>query len=225
MNKGLRLIFILTFMTYIGYSQVDFIPETNVGIKLGGNISTVRFDPTINQNINYGFIGGLSFKHIEQKNLGIQIELDYMQAGWIENLDSTQSYSRRLNYIHFPIMTHFNFGNNKARIFMNFGPYVSYLISESESIDNISEENEASYYRTKISNRAEFGLCLGLGFTQYTSVGIFQFEGRGNMSLSNIFKETSETPFVSSNNLTIELTLTYFLDYKTVKNLFLRKNN
>ncbi len=223
MNKGLKLLFISTFLTFFTYSQVDFKPESNIGIKIGGNISTVIFNPAISQNINYGFIGGLSFKHIEQKSLGIQIELNYMQAGWNENLDSTQSYSRRLNYIQSPLMSHFNFGNNKTRFFINFGPYISYLISESETIDNISEEKEESYYRTKIANRAEFGLCFGLGFTQYTSIGILQIEGRGNMSLSNIFKETSEVPFVSSKNLTIELTLSYFIDYKVIKDIF-RKN-
>jgi len=210
MKKAFILLFILTIITGLSYGQSDFKPETNIGIKTGGTVSIVRFDPTIGQIINYGFVGGLSFKHIEQKNLGLQMELNYMQAGWKENLDSIGSYSRRLNYIHFPLMTHF-YMENKARAFANFGPYVSYLFAENESIDTISEENERAYYQTKIANKAEFGLCFGLGLIPHTSIGIFQIEGRVNMSLNNIYKE-KESPFVSSKNLIIELTLTYYID-------------
>lgn len=216
MDKKLRLISFLTLLTVIGYSQTSFQPETNFGLKFGGNISTVVFNPAITQNIYNGLTSGLSFKHIEEKNLGVQIELNYLQAGWKENLDSLQGYSRRLNYISFPFMSHFYFGSNKTRFIINLGPYASYLLSENETIENITEENEQNYYRTTISNRAAFGMCLGFGFTQHTSVGIFQIEGRGNIDLSNIYKQTSEISFASSKNLILELSLTYFLDYRAI---------
>jgi len=211
MNKKCSLFIILIFFCFYGNSQNTYKPETQVGVKMGATISSVRFDPKVNQNLNIGFIGGLSFKHIEEKGLGVQIELNYLQAGWDEKLDSSKSYSRRLNSIQLPFMTHFNFGNNKSRVFINLGSYLSYLLSEGESIENISKEEEKEYYRKEIANKTEFGLCMGLGFTQYTSVGIFQIEGRGNIGFSDIFDNNNESSITASKNMIIEISLTYFI--------------
>jgi len=215
MRKKVLLFVIAQFVIFAGFAQNTFKPETSIGIKLGGNISSVNFDPVIPQNINNGYLGGITFKHIEEKNLGIQIELNYLQFGWSENLaDTIGTYSRRLNYIQFPLMTHLNFGKNKTRFFLNIGPHMSYLISENETINIFNEANEAPYYRTKIANRLEIGLGLGIGITQHTSIGVFQLEGRGNIGLTNIFEETIETPFDISRNMAAELTLSFSLAKK-----------
>lgn len=199
-------------MCFYGYGQNSFKPETHVGIKMGANMSSVRFDPTIDQNIKIGFIGGLSFKHIQEKNLGIQLELNFMQAGWDEKLETSKSYSRRLNYIQMPFMTHFNFGDKKSRFFINLGSYLSYLSFENEEIGNISKEEEKDYYQNEIANKMEFGLCMGLGFTRYTSLGIFQIEGRGNIGFSDIFDNNNESSITSAKNMMIEISLSYFIN-------------
>ena len=214
MRNTLIIIFVLCLASPLAKTQSVFIPETNFGIKLGGNLSMVSFDPRVEQDLNFGFVGGLVFKHISQKSLGIQVELNYLQAGWSENLESTNNYSRRLNYIQVPAMTHINFGKRKTRFFINLGSYFSYLVSDIETIDLIAGEEEQIYYGTDIENQVDFGLCFGLGLSRNTSIGLFQIESRINYGLSSFFDYTADTPFDKSSNQIAELTLSYLMDYK-----------
>jgi len=208
------IILIVAIFLVIGLAQAQsaFIPETNLGIKLGGTISKVNFNPGVKQDLYPGFLGGLVFRHISQKSLGIQIEANYYQAGWSEKLDSPSSYSRRLNYIQLPLMTHVSLGKQKSRFFLNLGPYISVLLSDSEKIDLESESEYQDYYGIEIGGTGEFGLCFGLGFSKNTSIGIFQLEGRANYAMSNIFSNDQETSFTSSGNLSAEVALSYLLD-------------
>ncbi|MEN8137043.1 MAG: porin family protein [Bacteroidota bacterium] len=201
-------------------AQNSFKPESSIGIKLGGNISRVAFDLPIEQNLNYGYLGGIVFKHKSERKLGIQLELNYMQAGWNEKLDTINTYIRRLNYIQVPIMTHINIGEGKTNLIFNLGTYVSFLISESDEINFIVEEEVLKYYNEPLSNNTEFGFTGGLGIVRKTSIGTFQIEARFNQSLNNIFKyevNSQEYPFSASKNQTLEVTLSYLLNLKSRK--------
>ncbi|MCP4760803.1 MAG: PorT family protein [archaeon] len=214
MKRPIFLIVILMFSSLVINAQTKFVPETNIGIKIGGITPRVVFDPPIDQNIDFNIIGGFVFRHISEKSFGIQIELNYLQAGWNESLYSTNTYQRQLNYIQLPLMTHINLGAGKTKIIVNVGPYLSFLVSENEKINIIDIEEEKDYYRSMIENKVQFGLCMGLGFSRYTSFGMFHLEGRISLSLSNIFENTSEIPFDSSRTQIAELALYYLIDLK-----------
>lgn len=214
MRNILVIIIVLCLSSTLAKTQSVFVPETNFGIKVGGNLSNVSFDPLVEQDLNFGFVGGLVFKHISQKSLGIQVELNYFQAGWSENLESPNNYSRRLNYIQLPAMTHIIFGKRKTRFLINLGSYLSYLVSDLETIDLIAGEEEQVYYGQDIENKVDFGFCFGLGLSRNTSIGLFQIESRINYGLSSFFDYTADTPFDKSSNQTVELTLSYLIDSK-----------
>jgi hypothetical protein len=215
--KKTLLLTVALFITAFVYSQNPFEPETYFGIKLGGNISGILSDSTISQKINPGLTGGLVFKNISEKSFGIQIELNYQQSGWNENLDSANTYKRRLNFIKLPFMTHVNLGNQKTRFVINFGPYISYLLSEKEKINLLDGHEEKEYYGHKIDNKVGYGLCLGLGISRRTSIGLFQVESRISSSLTNIFKSSADSLFFSSKDLNVELSLSYMIDCKNLK--------
>lgn len=217
MRNTLVLITLFCFTQLAVYSQYTFTPETNLGLKIGGTTSRVGFDPKIDQDLKFGFIGGLVFKHISQKGLGIQLEVNYLQVGWSEDLDSINIYSRRLDYIQVPFMTHACIGEGNVRFVLNAGPYLSFLVSDYERIDLLPAEEENIYYREDIEIPLEFGLCLGLGLAINTSIGIFQVEGRANLSLNNIFEENDATPFIVSQNQFAELTLSYLIDFRKIR--------
>lgn len=220
MKKAIIIHLLLLLPLNIAFSQRAFIPESNLGVKIGANIAMVSFNPSVNQNLFLGVLGGLSFKHIEQKSLGILLELNYLQAGWDENLDSTNVYSRRLNYIQIPFMTHVNIGQGKVRFVFNVGPYFSFLLNDKEQSYLIQEFQPQEYYYRKIDNRFGYGLCLGVGFSLHTSIGIFQLEGRFNQSLTNLFRSSSDFLYNSSLNQTADISLSYFIN---VNNFNLRK--
>jgi hypothetical protein len=217
MNK-MKMRRTIVFITALYFSvslhaQNGFEPVTYFGIKLGGNTSGIISDPIIIQKINTGVTGGVVFKHFSDKRLGVQIELNYKQSGWNENLDSTNTYQRRLDYIELPFMTHLSLGNQKTGFVINLGPYVSYLLSEKEKINLLEEVEEKDYYGLKTNNKAGFGLCLGFGLSQHTTIGLFQAEIRISSSLTDVFKSTTAVPFSSSKILNAELSISYMLDY------------
>ncbi len=213
MNIKKTLALALTlFLGCFVYSQKQFEPENYLGIKFGGNISGIYSDPFINQKINLGVTSGLVFQHISEENLGIQLELNYKQSGWDENLDSTNNYTRQFNVIELPFMTHVKIGHQKTKFVFNIGPYISYILSEKEHINLLEEIEEEEYYRKNIDNKANIGLCLGFGMSRQTSIGLFQIESRISSSLNDMFNRNSVFPFSSSKNLNAELSLLYVIE-------------
>ncbi len=220
MKRGLVIgLMLLSALTV--YPQKDstytpeaiFVPETHWGIKLGASASRAYFDPEVEQDYLVGFVGGLVFRHISQKCLGIQIELNYLQAGWKEMLETPDSYSRSLNYVQIPFLSHFNLGQRKTRLILNIGPYVSYLLSEKEEVNLASGQEAEEYYGMDLNARVEYGISAGLGFSRYFSFGVLQIEGRVNHSLINLFKSNSE-PFDYSLNQIGEISVSYLLGGK-----------
>ena len=222
--KKTILIITTLFLSLVVYTQNVFEPETYFGIKLGGNFSRIISEPSIKQKINTGLTSGVVFKHISQKSLGIQIELNYKQAGWNENLDSTNTYKRRLDVIPIPFIAHINLGNQKTRFLINLGSYLDYLLSEKEKINLLEDVEEKDYYGKKVNNKTGFGLCLGFGISLHSSIGLFQAESRISSSLNDIFKNTTGSHFSSSKNLNAELSLSYLIDYNAFKKASKNRN-
>jgi hypothetical protein len=213
MSRKILAILVLLSASLQAYNQkAPFVPESYLGLKAGGTMSSVLFTPLVSQETNLGFTGGLVFKHFGQRNLGIQLEINYMQAGWNEGLDDPDSYSRRLNYLQIPFMTHANLGKRKTRVVLNVGPYVSLLLSEKEQIKLEDELDMEDYYQTEIDNVGDFGLCVGLGLLRHSSIGTIQIEGRLNQGLSSIYESGFDNTFQFSRNQIIEVALYYMFD-------------
>jgi len=209
----ITIIVIFLFVQRI-HAQEKFTSETTIGIKQGVNVSKVFFNPVIDQKITTGYSGGIIFKHISQKSLGIQIELNFLQQGWTEKLDTTNSYFRRLNQINLPFMTHIELGKGDTKFLINLGPALSYLISEKERIKLINPTDAQTYYGKKIDTILELGLCFGLGFVKTTPIGSFQFESRFNQNLSDIFRNVADLKISSDKIQSVELSISYLLDLK-----------
>ena len=212
MPRKTIVLFILLCTSLQAFNQKVFVPESYLGFKAGGTMSSVMFTPRVGQETNLGFVGGMVFKYFGQRNLGIQLEINYLQAGWTESLESPDSYSRRLNYLQIPFMTHGNLGKRKTRVVLNVGPYVSLLLSEKEKIKLENEEDTEDYYRTEIDNVGDFGLVFGLGLLRHSSIGTIQIEGRLNQGLSSIYESGFDTTFQFSRNQVIEVALYYMFD-------------
>lgn len=214
--KKTILIFTALFLSLVAQAQDDFESKTYLGVKMGGNISRMLSNPTIKQDLQNGLTGGIVFKHISQKSLGIQIELNYVQAGWSEQLETESVYTRQLNYIQLPFMTHLSLGN-RTQFVLNLGPYISYLLSESEEINLAEGTIEKDYYGKEADGKGDFGLCFGIGMGQKTAIGLFQLEARISSSLTDIFTTNPISGLSSSKSFTGEVCLYYLVDLKKKK--------
>ncbi|MEE4196139.1 MAG: porin family protein [Bacteroidales bacterium] len=215
--KKISLIFILSFLAASSYAQVQkFQPVTQLGIKQGINYSSVYFSPAITQGIKLGYQGGFVFKYCNEKSLALQVELNFSQKGWVEDLDTvSNSYQRNLDYIELPFLTHIYFGKQKVKFFVNLGPSVGYLIRDNIKSEINNEFFVRDYYEQEIDNKFDFNVLGELGLILNTGIGEFQAGFRYAFTLTNFFKYTSESIFENSQNQVISFSVTYyFLDHR-----------
>lgn len=209
--KKLLSFIVLFLFSFCAWSQPERISNNALGVKAGGTTSRMYFDPALDQGITFGYTAGLVFNHRSKNPYGVQAELAFTQWGWADKLDSTSTYMRQLSFIHLPFLTHLNFGNDKTNLIINLGPYVNYLLSEKEEIDLIEGQAPRPFYNKAADNALGYGLCVGIGISLKTSIGIFQMEGRVNQGLSDIFNNTQANPLISSKNQAVELSLFYLI--------------
>ena len=154
-----------------------------------------------------GCTGGLMFVYTSGPGIGIRLDFNYIQKGWKIDPDSSEKYSRRLNYFEVPFMTHIIIGKSKSRLIIDLGPYGSYLGSENEKT-NIT--NDSLDYVGYPSNRDfDFGYCAGIGYEYSTKIGYFGIEARYYNSLTNIFIPSSEIQYFSSRNQVLTIGIKY----------------
>jgi hypothetical protein len=204
------LISILIFVSVSLYAQVRLDkPEMYVGVNLGVTESMVLFNPSIPQGFLMGYNGGIVFRYIAEKNVGMQAELNFSQRGWTE---SSGLYSRQLNYIELPFMTHIYIGR-KNRVFFNLGPKISYLISERVLLNNTGGSLDAQHI-TSVQHPFDYGLCTGLGMLFNIKGKIIQLDTRANYSLSDVFANTKRDVFSNSNNFNLSVNLAWLFKVK-----------
>lgn len=183
-------------------------PEMYVGANFGMTGSMVMFKPAVTQGYLIGYNGGVVFRYIAEKNVGMQAELNLSQRGWSEK---SGLYVRQLNYLEIPFMTHIYMGN-KSRFFLNFGPKISYLLSENVLKNETS--NIESQHITSIENKLDYGLCAGIGLLFKLQGNVFQLDTRANYGLSDIFSSDKRDYFDTSNNVNVSVNLAWMLQLK-----------
>ena len=207
MNKLWISILIAVSSTLSAQVRLDK-PEMYLGASLGVTESMVLFNPAIVQGYLMGYNGGIVFRYIAEKNVGMQAELNFSQRGWVEK---SGLYTRQLNYIELPFMTHIYVGK-KNRFFFNLGPKISYLISE-KTVLNTSGTTELQHI-TPVQHPFDYGGCAGLGILFNIKGRILQLDTRANYSLSNIFDDQKKDYFSNSNNFNASVNLAWLFQVK-----------
>ncbi|MCX2739432.1 porin family protein [Pontibacter anaerobius] len=208
--KKVLLVLLLGVLTGSAQAQDPVKLPPALGVKGGVNYSRFAFTPDVDQQLLLGYTGGLVFKHFSTPNIGIQVELNYVQGGWkaIQNQDS--SYTRSLDYIELPFLTHVALGDRNTRFILNLGPYVSYQLRDNGT-DAPAGETPTGYQYKSIDNEFVYGLGFGIGMMQKTAMGTLQLEGRFTHGLRDVFSR--EIDLTSSKSQNISVTLSYLLSF------------
>jgi len=195
----------------LAYGQEEFVPQTSFGINSGLNIALLNSSPRVTNDVRYAYTGGLVFRHISEPRLGIQMELNLSQRGWVGALDSVTTYQRNLTYIEFPVMTNISLGKKNWQILINVGPKISFLVGEALESDLTDTEIAIYPELMNTDNTFEAGVCVGLGVSRKTNIGTFQLEGRYNQAITNLFERTNirTEGFSQSLNINIGICLVY----------------
>lgn len=197
-------------------AQNKFKQEFSVGGSFGTTFSRVTFVPKVQESMLMGYTFGVTGRFESEKNVGLQVEVNYVQQGWKEKYETAPNYeySRTLNYIEVPFFTHIYFGSKRFKCFLNLGPKIGYYLGES--ITSNLEEIPTDNYRPEahdlaVANKLDWGLCGGPGLELRTNIGYFLLEGRYYYALGDLFKSRREDFFSKSSSQVISVKLTYLI--------------
>lgn len=202
----------------VGHAQKkNFRQELAVGASFGTNFSSVSFAPKVPTKMKLGFTGGATIRWNTEPNLGLQAELNFTQQGWQEKFEEKPQYkySRNVNYIEIPFLTHIHFGSKRVRVFVNLGPKIGFALGESTD-SNLNGENPNpnrpdDQHSLEVQKKFDWGLCGGPGVELRTGIGSFLIEGRYYYALGDMFNSRKEDPFSKSSSQVISAKLTYLI--------------
>jgi len=198
-----------------GYRQ-----EFAMGGSLATNFSTVYFRPKVPQKQHLAYYGGATFRWITENHLGLAVEINYARQGWQEDFSeygkNDYRYSRTLNYIEMPFLTHIYFGGERVRFFVNIGPKIGFLLSENtdQNLNGEAPHQVNEQHDMKVENKVDWGLGGGPGVELRTGIGSFLLEGRYYYGLGNLYGSMKEDRFAISAPHVITAKITYLFTFR-----------
>jgi len=194
-------------------AQYNTLSEWYIGPSAGASASIVTLEPKyVDKMYSLGKTGGLTLRYISENHFGVQLEFNYLESGWKEDAfrhkkAADYSYSRQLNFVEVPFLMHTYTSIGATRFFLNVGPKISYLLSESEV-----DRSPTPYLQIgKLVERPfQYGILGGGGLEVHLGPTVLGLEGRYCYNFSNLFNDAVGQDFVTSNLQVITLNL-YFL--------------
>lgn len=224
MKKHILMMLLAMLSVAPGIGQTHYEAQMSLGVHGGVNLSQVMFSPSIRQKFLPGANAGISFRYTEEKHFGFIIEANFEQRGWAENFDEAPfSYSRTINYVQIPFMSHIYFGR-RHKFFINLGPSVSFKTGDSVksnfdysnvgSVPDFPVHTSQQYgYPTK--GAVDFGISGGLGgelgITRRHSIYL---EARYYFGIANVLPAGRTDHFKSSNPMALSISLGYWFRMK-----------
>ena len=224
MKKHILMMLMAMLSVAPGIGQTHYEAQMSLGVHGGVNLSQVMFSPGIRQKFQPGVNAGINFRYTEEKHFGFIIEANFEQRGWAENFDEAPfSYSRTINYVQIPFMSHIYFGR-RHKFFINLGPSVSFKTGDSVksnfdysnvgSVPDFPVHTSQQYgYPTK--GAVDFGISGGLGgelgITRRHSIYL---EARYYFGIANVLPAGRTDHFKSSNPMALSISLGYWFRMK-----------
>lgn len=190
-------------------------PEIYLGGHAGVMASSMIFKPSVKEvrliQSPLSTNGGLIFRYAGHKVCAVQVELNYMQRGWLEKSEQGD-YRRQLEYIEMPFLMHLYFGGQHFRGFLNLGPQIGYCFRDTEY--GTKNPNYSHQY-VPIQHPFDWGVAGGLGMYYRTNkIGLFQLEARFNYSFGSVFNNRTTDHFSFANPIGLSLNLAYLWQIK-----------
>ena len=183
----------------ISMSALSF--AQSVGIKGGGNITTVSGLENIQADYNFGWQAGAFVNIPVNEKFSIQPEVLYNTRGAVLSSDEpiigdkVEEANWKLNYISVPVMFQYN---ATPKFYVEAGPQFSYmLLSKFKSNSLTTNDNSDDL------NKFDFGVGAGLGYWITPSLGV---NARYVAGITDITKDNdSDTKVRNNNNVQVGL--------------------
>ena len=163
--RCLILVFLFLGIVNTTFSQVEFTPYAENGVKAGGSFSNMYLEDRIGDVPFYGSLVGGRFVFLGEKHFGILFETNYSHLTHVDDEYGSLSYS----YLHTPFLSRIRIPVRQSAIVINMGSYVQFIVHNDDKV--------------VLERKALMGLAGGLEFS--FPIGRFNcsVEGRYNYNL------------------------------------------
>jgi hypothetical protein len=193
--------------------------EYSFGVSAGTTFSSVTFNPKVPEGQLFGTTFGLTGRMTMGENVGLQLEVNFAQQGWKEDYSETETpdyfYNRKISYVQIPFHVHVQFGDKNVKGFLNAGPQLGFMLSESTS-DNLNGATPGRVnmqHTMPVENGFEWGLSGGPGIEIRTGIGYFLIEGRYFYSFGDIYGTKRSDNFAKASSQVMSAKLTYLMPF------------
>lgn len=223
--RRVLLLTVLMLVANVVSAQTHYKAKLSIGAHAGANASMVNFSPSVRQGFLIAANGGLNFRYTEENHFGFIVEANFEQRGWSENFEGEPfSYSRTINYVQIPFMSHIYFGR-RHKFFINLGPSVSFKVGDAKVKSNFDYKNVGSVpnfpvhtsqqYLYECKNMFDYGISGGLGGEfGINNCNSVYLEARFYFGIGNVLPAGRTDHFGVSNPMTLSLSAGYWFRMK-----------
>ncbi|NOZ35609.1 MAG: PorT family protein [Chlorobi bacterium] len=234
------LLFFLSANNLLAQEDNAFIPEHLIGFTGGINMVSVFSEDKLTYTDRSGnflvsspyifkYSGGLSYKYISQKNVGLLAELTYTQKGGYNefmfdkngNVTDSILFNHQLDYGEFAFLTDIRLGKKHSKINIYIGPHIAYLLKQKLTI---LEDTYGKEYVNGTNIKFEAGIDIGGGYSFHFNKGEVELRFIYNHDFTNIFPGKSINNFSFNQNQVYSFNLSYYYKLSKKKNKNVKNN-
>lgn len=188
------ILIVLILCSSLTFAQTN---KFEIGLEMGPSLISLRGNDIIDKNndLSFGFSSGLTFQYNFPKLISIRTNISFERKGLTTQGTATDQYGNQigeitfhsnLDYLTIPILGRLTFGK-KINIFVNAGPYIGYLIKQTDVTEAFGEHPKTETDNTDNFKRIDFGITTGLGARFPIKKKLFlSVEIRNNLGITNI---------------------------------------
>lgn len=154
-----------------------------IGVKGGYGLHRMEFmrSPAPNQQWVKGMGGGVAFRSLNSKHLGLQLELLLEQKGWHLLPGTPDAYHLEEQHLVLPIQSVVLIGKGRLQLIVSGGAFAAYILQEEVRVNA-----PGTAYQRQRKQDWQYGLLAGLGpAVRIGAKNWVQLEGRFSYTLSN----------------------------------------
>jgi Outer membrane protein beta-barrel domain len=168
-----------------------------VGIKAGPTLSNYKTKTPWKEVSNLGYtFGAVGYKQMSA-NIGVGVELQYIQKGYYHKICNTITDKLKAQYLEIPIVFDYTFiipGLRNFKVHGNVGIYTAYWLSGkyiTEGFDT-DESSEEFDFDENEANRFDFGPNVGGRLEYFLKNGSLSLDLRYELGLLDLQKKAND---------------------------------